>query len=250
MATEQVVETAARSLEEAAFMTLQLNVRMIGLVAGGVSAGLVVGFLVGWRFQRAKIRAEAFAQSEEEVEKIREMYRNAAKIQVDEKPTLEEVVEDRGYAVKIEVPDQAERLPRPPVPISPSEAVRASDITRDTAAPAPFPGWDMEEELANRRPDRPYVIHEEEFSENFGDHRQETLTYYAGDAVLADENEDRIDVPDDIIGLDNLTKFGHGSGDPETVFVHNPIRNMDYEITRVPDSYAELVLGLQHDQPE
>jgi hypothetical protein len=248
MATEQVVETVAESLEDAAIVTRQLNTKTIGLLAGGLGVGLVVGFIIGWRFNRAKIYAEAFAQSEEEVEKIREMYREATIVKMDDKPKLEEVIEERGYAEKSEEP---ERQTRPPVPIPPtvvlSEQTEIPTIKLETGKSKDL-DWNYEEELAKRTPDQPYIIHEDEFAENETQYRQESLTWYAGDEILADENEDKIETPNDIVGLENLSRFGHGSGDYNVVFVRNNERQMEYEISRVPNSFSEEVLGI-HDEP-
>ena len=160
----------------------------IGLVGGGLGVGLAIGFVIGWRFNRAKIRAEAFAESEEEVEKIREMYRDAVEVRMgdQDKPALEEVIEDRQYGMKVEIQDVTERLPNPPVvvspPTSPSQALVNQPSEMHTHK-SPNELWDQERELASRTPEHPYIIHEEEFSENFEDRRQETLTYYAENTI-------------------------------------------------------------------
>jgi len=269
MATEQVVEkaaeTVAESLEEAAFVTRRINPRDISLVAGGLGLGLVIGFVIGWRLNRAKIYAEAYRQSEEEVEKIREMYREATAIKLEDKPALEAVIQERGYATTEGVLPADELEPtndssgevevrlRAPVPIPPTLTVgdqpEIPTIRLETGKSKDL-HWDAEEELASRTPDRPYIIHEDEFSANETDYRQETLTWYAEDGVLTDENEDKIEAPDDIVGLDNLNKFGHGSGDYNVLFVRNDAKNMEYEISRMHTSYAEEVLGITNEPRE
>ncbi len=111
--------------------------------------------------------------------------------------------------------------------------------------------WDIRVEIEKRSPHRPYVIHQEEFfaeemeSEDF---IQTTLTYYAGDDVLVDQEEKPIYNRSELVG--DAMLFGHGSGDPNCVYVRNMERRMEYEVLRDPGHYRVEVLGLELEQEE
>jgi hypothetical protein len=67
-----------------------------------------------------------------------------------------------------------------------------------------------------------------------------TLMYYAGDDILVDE----LDVP--IYNYQKIVgelKFGHGSQDPNIVYVRNEKLQLEYEILNNPESFQVEVLG-------
>lgn len=238
MAAEAVVEEVAQNLEEAAQLTRKINTKGLGIFLGGLGVGLAVGFYFGHRFNREKIRAEAFRESEEEVEKIREVYRQKA-VASQEKPTVDEVIAERGYSTKAA---EEVRPLKPPVPISGAPVV----VTRETEVIITDPDWVYERELAARTPDRPYVIHQDEFIQNELEYNQVAYTYYAEDDVLADEDDHPVAHGDIVVGSENL-KFGHGSGDANVVFVRNDKLRLEMEIIRSPKSYEQEVMGLEHE---
>lgn len=253
MATEQVVEQVAEGFEEAAEITRRIDPKPVGFLLGGVGIGIIVGFVLGYRWNKEKIRAEIFMESREEVEKIREFYREKAETEAEgvkivrAKPDLEEVVEERGYTVVEEVP---ERLTRPPIPVQ--EPVRSPHYHTPRQVAKRHverekdknEGWDYPAELANRSEEQPYIIHQDEFAQNEGEYSKVTLTYYAADAVLTDEDEDVIRNPDSIVGLNSLNNFGHGADDYHVVYVRNDRLEIDYEICLLAASYEETVQGL------
>lgn len=99
------------------------------------------------------------------------------------------------------------------------------------------------EEINDRNPEVPYIITEHEFSENSLDHDQISLSYFEEDDVLTDENDGVIEDSDSIVGDDNLTRFGHGSGNHNILFVRNERMSTDFEIAKSNGSYAREVLG-------
>jgi hypothetical protein len=265
MATEQVVEQVAENLEEAAVVVRHINTKIVGYSLGGLAVGVVIGFAIGYRLNRAKIRAEVFRESEEEVEKIREMYRDSARVVRDRdvKPELDEVIEDRGYIVTEEI---VERPTRPPVPVEEPSSSRpdvppgpnlervqygapppeGSTIKLDTGKSKDL-HWDLQEELANRSEESPYIIHQDEYIENEKGYKQEVLTWYAGDNVLTDEQEQPLTNADELVGLSHMSRFGHGTDDFNVLFVRNDRIRMEYEICRMSTSYEEEVQGLSKD---
>jgi hypothetical protein len=253
MATEQAVEFVAENLEDAAKVTRQLNTPAIGLGIGGLVVGVAVGFYFGRRWNKEKIRAEAFEKSQEEIEKIREFYQEKAgsvKI-VEEKPSLDDVVEEKGYGGP---PMVVERPTRPPVPVQEPTIFPKRDYARPGIAKRHVDrekdkneGWDYGDELTKRTDDRPYIIHQDEFAQREEGYETETLTYYAVDGILTDEQEQPVDNPDELVGLDNLGNFGHGADDYHVVYVRNDRLENDYEICLLAASYAETVQGLSND---
>lgn len=254
MATEQVIERVAENLEEAAVATRQLNTQAIGLGVVGLGVGVVIGFYFGRRWNKEKIRAEAFKKSEEEVEKIREFYQERAesvKI-VEAKPPLDEVVEERIHSAPS--PTIVERPTRPPVPAQEPPVLPRRDFTPGGIAKRHVErekdkneGWDYGVEVSQRSNLHPYIIHQDEFAQQEEGYERETLTYYAVDAVLTDEDEQKIDNPDQTVGLANLGNFGHGADDYHVLYIRNDPLETDYEVCLVAASYAETVQGLSND---
>jgi len=239
-----LTEEIATNLEEVAEATRRIDPRMMGYFGGGIGVGIIVGFIFGYRFNREKIRAEAFAASKEEVEKIREHYQQKEKaVAARQKPSVEEVVEERGYSVKSEVEVEPERPVKPPVPVAPARPLRAGP-------PSNMVGWDYDAEVKARAEaeGEPYVIHQDERNEDPG-YNTVVYTYYAVDDVVTDEDNRPLPHAQEIIGINNL-KFGHGTDDDDVVFVRNEDLELEMEICRLHKSYEVEVLGLDGPGPE
>ena len=247
MATGALTEEVAANLEEAAEVTRQLDTRSVGFFLGGVCVGVAVGFYFGYRFNKEKLRAEAFAQSEKEVEQIREVYQQKT-IAAEPKPSVEDVIEERGYVSAEDEAklDEVQERPLPaPVPVDEPRpvprVVRTEDGEKDK-----HDGWSYPAEMQRRTSTRPYIIHQDEFATNETEYSQSSLTYYEGDNILADEDDTVVNNLDDLIGEDNLKRFGHGTDDLNLLYVRNPVIEAEYEIARNPGSYEQEVMGLEH----
>ena len=246
--TEQVVEQVAEHFDEAAAVTRSVNPKALGYFFGGavvgIGTGLLVGFFLGHRWNTAQIRAEAFKKSEEEVEVIREIYRQRM-VAAEPKPSVEEVVEERGYS-PIENQVVGERSLRPPVPVFDHQGpLTREDIRKDTND-----GWDYAKELSLRSTDHPYILHQDEFRGSETGYEKVVYTWYDRDGVLTDEDEDPLANPDDIVGMENLTKFGHGADDKRALFVRNDKMETEFEICYVDASYEETREGLSNEQTD
>lgn len=100
--------------------------------------------------------------------------------------------------------------------------------------------------LAERDHNLPYVITFTEWQENDSGFEQHTLTYWEADNVLSDADEQIIpDVAGTVGGA--LSYFGVGSEDPDTVYVRIESSQVDIEIVRDKRSYAEVVHGIIED---
>jgi len=245
-AIEEVAEEVATNLEEIAEVTRRINGKSVGLVLGGVVVGAALGFYFGRKWNKEKLRAEAYEESKIEVEKIRSAY--FAK----DKPSVEEVIEQRGYSTAVEV-EEHERPTRPPVPVQeplpPPVKAPEPEVMSDTVARSVSGVWNYADELRNRNPEYPYVIHQDEFVEGTDGYRKVVYTYYAVDDVLVDEDDRPLPHGDQVVGQDNL-KFGYGTDDEDVVFVRNQKLEIEMEICRVPRSYEEEVLGLERNDAE
>lgn len=98
-----------------------------------------------------------------------------------------------------------------------------------------------------RNPDRPYVIPVANWMTNDTDYDQITLTFWADDDVLANDDGSIINDVEGYVGITNLHRFGFLSEDPETVYVRNERIGVDYEITKDERNYSEVVRNIRQD---
>lgn len=95
----------------------------------------------------------------------------------------------------------------------------------------------------------PYVITFEEFDSNETGAEQITVSFFAGDGIVIDESDEVIspDRVEQIIGMDNLNKFGTNTEDPNmdpnVLYVRCERFNMDFEVTRSAGKHSVEVLG-------
>jgi hypothetical protein len=116
-----------------------------------------------------------------------------------------------------------------------------------TAALVEVENWDWEEEVRNRTETAPYILHKDEFYADEKNYSQVSLTFYAVDEILADED----DKP--IYNHSNTTgplRFGHGSGQADVVYIRNDMNRAEYEVTRLDALYSMEVLGLEIENNE
>lgn len=103
--------------------------------------------------------------------------------------------------------------------------------------------WDYDEEdkVRAENPTGPYTIHIDEYARNDLGFHQESLTYYAGDDILADEANKPIYNYKKMTGE---LQFGYGSNSPGLVYIRNGGIRYEWEIFFNPGSFSEEVLGL------
>jgi hypothetical protein len=70
--------------------------------------------------------------------------------------------------------------------------------------------------------------------------------YYDGDDILTDDDNRPIDNKDQLVGENNLTKFGHGSRNSYIVYIRNELLGLDMEVVLRHASFVEEVHGLKH----
>lgn len=255
---EEVTDTIEQTLDilEDTVDGVRVVVRNNPVVLAGVAVVAAgVGAFVAWTVCVKKTEAKYEKILAEQIAEAKEFYRRLNKVDEFETPgdavealvpgnVTEAISTYRGRqhsAVPYNDPEkivpQPEEDPRPAV----SEVVKNVFDDAETT-----PGWDMRLEIADREanPGRPYVISFEEHQANEEAFEQVTLTYYEGDKTLADEREQIVDNTDYLVGEDNLLRFGHGSHDPNVVYVRNDQVSMDFEIALSKGTYAEEVAGV------
>jgi len=102
-----------------------------------------------------------------------------------------------------------------------------------------------DKEKRNRTEEAPYILSKDEFMESDSDYTQSTVTYFGGDKVLVDSREDIIEDVDMTVGEGNLERFGHGSGDPNVLYVRNDRLEIEFEILLSQGKYSKEVAGLE-----
>lgn len=103
--------------------------------------------------------------------------------------------------------------------------------------------WDYKTEIEARDKAAPYVIHVDEYmADEMGWDSQSTLTWYEGDEILCDSHDKPIYNHNEVVGE---LRFGHGSNDPNVVYIRNERLQAEYEVIRDSGSYEENVLSEQ-----
>lgn len=133
------------------------------------------------------------------------------------------------------------------------------EIVKDKYYGMPYPDvidedYHEDDELPEDPPEndlqyeKPFVISREEFDEGYPHFDKITITYYAEDDVLADEQDEIIPDIEAVVGYDSLSRFGDMSDDDCVVYVRNGRLGADYEIILTQESYSESVLGIMKDK--
>jgi hypothetical protein len=214
----------------------------VGTLLGG-GAVYYIGFRHGKSVMReqaiAAFEAHAEAQAMVVPESRIEEEMDAETAAWNELAALREQVGEEVFEELVEVTkaniqmDQAE----------PSEAVRQTIFADDGDV------WDWAYEVEVRNGNAgPYVIRREEYIEETDEmYTQCTATWYEQDQMLYDDAgmEPIFNWSDRLGDL----HFGHGSGDPNVVYIRNPDESLEWEVMRHTGSASEEVLGIAPGEP-
>lgn len=212
---------------------------------GGTVAGLLVGAGGMYLFMAKKWEDEFVTELNASIDA--ELAATKKFYAAINKPSPEDLVRDAGLVVeteedrqlKDEYLEKAADYDTGEVPLTPVARNVFTNMVADNST------WDADAEEAKREPGVPYILSQEEFFENEGDRVQTQLVYFAEDDVLADLNDKPVD--EAVVGPDNLQKFGHGSGDPNIVYIRNEVLDIELEIMFAEGKYSEQVHGIvQH----
>lgn len=191
------------------------------VVATSFSLGFGIGYFVGKRRNRRPIYIVKKADPEPE-----------------EKPESDQL--------EMDFERKPEPLPvEPPVP---TEWVKVDKtVTEEQMVTRLVPTgngeWDWNTEIQHRNMNQgtPYVITYEEFINDELGYSQSTITYFAGDNILVDEEDVPIYDPQQMVGE---MKFGHGSNDPNVVYIRNEKLKCEWEVLYDPGTYEEEILDI------
>jgi hypothetical protein len=89
------------------------------------------------------------------------------------------------------------------------------------------------------------IISYTEYNAGEKEYEQVTLTYFAEDDTLCDEDDMPIEDVNAVVGNSSLEKFGYRSRDPRIVYVRNNRLRIDYTVCKSDGSYAEEVAGFK-----
>lgn len=157
-------------------------------------------------------------------------------------------LKDRGY--EIATPAEVFILDHlPGTAVEPEPEPHPIEIVAQSIFAGKNNDWDYDEELKKRTDEAPYVIHRDEFYAEEAGFVQTTMTYYAGDDCMADQEDALVYNYPEVVGP---LLFGHGSDDPNIFYVRNVSRREEWEIIHDDGHYSVEVLGLemQHTEEE
>jgi hypothetical protein len=227
-----------------------MNMKMVAI--GGTFFGALAGAVGGYLFAERRLEAKYAQIAEDEISEARKYYKTLHKEGELSDPT--KLLPKRNSGGTLTEMDKS---------LAPEEtvggAVASAELERIVAglryAPPGVNPAPAKLEFQNTKPeerfsDVPYVVSQEEFMEGGeeGEIRQVSYTYYAGDDVMVDEEEEIVDDWDKTVGRENL-KFGHLSEDPRIVYIRNEWLETDFEVTKHDGTYTEVVAGL-NPEPE
>lgn len=183
--------------------------------------GAAVGSVVTWQYTRKKY--EQIAQ--EEIDSVKEIFSKR------ESAADVEITDPEPHTAKIGKPEE-----------KPDITEYAARLERDGYTNYSNVGAEQKKEEQETMEIKPYVISPEEFGE-FEDYERISLSYYA-DQVLADEDDEKVDDVDNVVGLESLTHFGEFEDD--SVFVRNDRLKCDYEILLDQRTYSDVMKQRPH----
>ena len=239
------------------------------VIAGVAVMGLATGAFVGYKLAMKHLEPKYAEIADREIAEAKLMYSRLNKegfesptmavkklIPDDEPEAQEALAKYQGSKVEMEVVNDGVLVRRKVetevehrVTAEPAQTVK-KNLFDEPQPKVKYEGWDYETEIARRNADQPYVITQDEYMENKADWEQIEVTYFEGDDVLMDDSEGIISDVDGTVGLANLNRFGHGSGEEHIVYIANEKSKVLWEVSRSQGKYAVEVLGLDDDDDE
>ena len=183
--------------------------------------GAAVGSVVTWQYTKKKY--EQIAQ--EEIDSVKEIFSRR------ESAADVEIVTPEPQTAKVGKPEEKPDITEYAARLEREGYTNYSNVSA---------GEKKEEQEAIEM--KPYVISPDEFGE-FEDYERISLSYYA-DQILADEDDEKVEDVDNVVGLESLTHFGEFEDD--SVFVRNDRLKCDYEILLDQRTYSDVIKQRPH----
>lgn len=204
---------------------------IVGVTAFG--GGLGVGYILGRRATAFVFEEETQLEFDFDAEGLAE-----------EREKVQRIIDEEAYLSPVTVPETDAEVEGDSVivrSLSEGDDVDPELIQVNVFEQEDFE-WNWEVEIDGREEDKPYILHRDEFHRNEEDFTQRTLTYYEADDILADEDNEPVFNKNQVTGS---LIFGHGSGDPNVVYIRNSKFKAEYEVLRHPGRYELEVMGLE-----
>lgn len=183
--------------------------------------GAAVGSVATWQY--AKKKYEQIAQ--EEIDSVKEIFsRRESAVDV-------EIVTPEPQTAKVGKPEE-----------KPDISEYAARLEREGYTNYSNASAGEKKEEQETMEMKPYVISPDEFGE-FEDYERISLSYYA-DHILADEDDEKVEDVDNVVGLESLAHFGEYEDD--SVFVRNDRLKCDYEILLDQRTYSDVIKQRPH----
>lgn len=177
--------------------------------------GMAVGSAATWQILKNRYARQA----EEEIASVKAFYQSKQESRTQEPNDTPQEAADRA----LHKPSVAEY----------AKLLRQRGYTNYSDGSEAEEKPEQEEE---RPADEPYVISPDDFGDQ-SDYDKISLVYFA-DGVLADEDNDPLDDPEEIVG-DALEHFGEY--DNNAVYVRNDGKKCDYEVLRDLRRFSDLL---------
>ena len=188
------------------------------------ATGAAIGSLVTWK--AIKTKYERFAQ--EEIDSVKEEFSRLSKIRKESNDRQNEDEDVEAGDIECNDTDQ-------------DDLVEYSNITARYRSSSDDDETDEEgdEWSEGEVPyiNGPYVISPDDFSSSPPGYSAQPLDYFA-DGILADGWGVKLDI-EETIGEESLEHFGEYADD--LLYVRNERKEIDYEVTKDPRTYAEAV---------
>lgn len=270
---EEVLETLERIPK--AHLNGTTKVQQIVILSAVAAGGALIGATVSHILTKRKADKMFAAAVLEEVEKAKEFYARAHKVDLDGNPLspqemFKEYISEPAEKEPVSEYDTRSNSIDPASLISDRHVISEPVLTQDgdegkVASPEELQNvWDghepseedeealLHEVMSIRDAGKPYILSHDEFYTNEFDFEQDELTYFEGgrQAVLVDTQSIPVGDVENTVGELNLNRIGLGSKNANVLFVRNERLKTDFEITRSPNSYAQDVLGIDDSDGE
>lgn len=212
-----------------------------GLV--GVAGGFAAGYLIGRRHGDVFIIEDSMldSDSEEIDEEIIIEHLDIEEEVDDSTPVSNTVIEYTDYQAIISNEEYSESSDEE-IQEEEEQVVENNIVHMNNDIVEREWNYEAEDKYREEHPTGPYPIHIDEYARNDLGYSQESLTYYAGDDVLADESNTPI------YNYKSLTgdlQFGYGSGSPGLAYARNGAIRHEWEIFYNEGSFEQEVQGLE-----
>jgi hypothetical protein len=241
-----------------------MNIKLVNVAIVSATAGFVLGYAV----RRRDLEVQYADLNERDLENEREYWKEkvkeleAALIDTNrdaleyaanaEKKYTQALAEYKGEqelrVAASQIPDSvmAEEIAKGIMStdqyyqISPKAAKPIDAAVDTTPPPKPSPALHARREPIVDK-SKPYVVSSDEALNNEGAFGDVTLTYYAGDNTLVDEQEKPMTDAERLmaVGTNLPNGFGQLSGDENVVYIRNDHTKMYFEVVRNEGTYAE-----------